>query len=173
MNNTMILAIGGAGCNMAKAIMRIANASWVKEAAYLFADTDICHLSKLSKKGYETLILQHDSNSFPVEKFKGIENLYILAGLGGETGGNVAGIAARTAKSSGVENISLIVTLPFAFEGSRRLSKAKEALNSLPDVTVRVLPNDELKERYSDINFINAFAYSDKAVLNAIETGRP
>ncbi len=169
----MILAIGGAGCNMAKAIMRIANASWVKEAAYLFADTDICHLSKLSKKGYETLILQHDSNSFPVEKFKGIENLYILAGLGGETGGNVAGIAARTAKSSGVENISLIVTLPFAFEGSRRLSKAKEALNSLPDVTVRVLPNDELKERYSDINFINAFAYSDKAVLNAIETGRP
>lgn len=31
----MILAIGGAGCNMAETIMRVANAHWVKEATYL------------------------------------------------------------------------------------------------------------------------------------------
>ena len=40
MSKTMILAIGGAGCNMAETIMRVANAYWVKDATYLFADSD-------------------------------------------------------------------------------------------------------------------------------------
>ncbi len=31
MSKTMILAIGGAGCNMAETIMYVANAHWVKE----------------------------------------------------------------------------------------------------------------------------------------------
>ena len=34
MSKTMILAIGGAGCNMAETIMRLANSHWVKEAAF-------------------------------------------------------------------------------------------------------------------------------------------
>lgn len=59
MSKTMILAIGGAGCNMAETIMYVANAHWVKEAAYLFADSDMERLSKLRKKGFETLSLQH------------------------------------------------------------------------------------------------------------------
>ena len=40
MSKTMILAIGGAGCNMTETIMRVANAYWVKDATYLFADSD-------------------------------------------------------------------------------------------------------------------------------------
>lgn len=39
MSKTMILAVGGAGCNIAETIMRVANAHWVKEATYLFADS--------------------------------------------------------------------------------------------------------------------------------------
>lgn len=50
MSKTMILAIGGAGCNMAETIMRVANAHWVKEATYLFADSDMERLSELGKK---------------------------------------------------------------------------------------------------------------------------
>lgn len=30
MNKTMILAVGGAGCNMAETIMRVANAHWLR-----------------------------------------------------------------------------------------------------------------------------------------------
>ena len=42
---------------------------------------------------------------------------------------------------------------------------------SLSDISVKVRNNEELTERYPDINFINAFEYSDKEVLNAIESG--
>ena len=50
MSKTMILAIGGAGCNMAETIMRVANAHWVKEATYLFADSDMERLSEITAK---------------------------------------------------------------------------------------------------------------------------
>ena len=33
------------------------------------------------------------------------------------------------------------------------------------------LNNEELTERYPDIKFINAFVYSDKEALNAMESG--
>lgn len=171
MGNTMILAVGGAGCNMAETIMRVANAQWVKEATYLFADSDVERLSELGKKGLETLSLQNDSDSFPTDKLKGVEKLYILAGLGGVTGSKFAEIAAKAAQSDGVENVALIVTIPFVFEGSGKLAKATEALKSLSALPVKVLNNEELTERYPDIDFINAFEYSDKEALNAIESG--
>mgnify|MGYP005857139491 FL=1 len=38
-------------------------------------------------------------------------------------------------------------------------------------MSVKVLNNEELTERYPDIKFINAFVYSDKEALNAIESG--
>lgn len=171
MSKTMILAVGGAGCNMAETIMHVASAHWVKEATYLFADSDMKRLSELGKKGFETLNLQCDSDSFPTNKLKGVEKLYILAGLGGVTGSKFAEIAANAAHSDGVENVALIVTVPFVFEGSGKMAKATEALKSLSDLPVKVLNNEELTQRYPDIDFINAFEYSDKEALNAIESG--
>ena len=171
MSKTMILAIGGAGCNMAETIMRVANVHWIKEATYLFAYSDMERLSELGKKRFETLSLQCNSDSFPTDKLKGVEKLYILAGLGGVTGCKFAEIAAKSAKSDGVDNVALIVTLPFVFEGSRKLVKATEALKSLSDMSVKVINNQELIERYPNINFINAFKYCDKEALNAIESG--
>lgn len=115
--------------------------------------------------------LQCESDLFPTEKLRGVEKLYILAGLGGMTGGKFAEIAAKSAKSDGVGNVALIVTLSFVFEGSGKSAKATEALKSLSDLPVKVLNNEELTERYPDINFINAFEYSDKEALSAIESG--
>ncbi len=42
---------------------------------------------------------------------------------------------------------------------------------SLSEIPVKVLNNEELTERYPDINFIDAFEYSDKEALNVIESG--
>jgi len=167
----MILAIGDAGCNMAETIMRVANAHWIKEATYLFADSDMERLSELGKKGFETLQLQRESDIFPTEKLKGVEKLYILAGLGGVTGSKFAEIAAKSAKSEGVGNVAFIVTLPFIFEGTGKMAKATESLKSLSDIPIKVLNNEDLTERYPDLNFINAFEYSDKEALNVIESG--
>lgn len=80
----MILAIGGAGCNMAETIIQDASVHWVREAAYLFADSDQARLEELAKKGYTTIELKE--TKIPIEKFKGAEKVYILVGLGGKTG---------------------------------------------------------------------------------------
>lgn len=166
----MILAIGGAGCNMAETIMRVATIQWVKKAEYLFSDSDEERLLQLNKKGYKTLSLHVDSETFPIDILNGVEKLYILAGLGGETGGSFVEIAAKAAKSTGVRDVVIIVTLPFIFEGSEKMTRASETLKSLSEQTVKVLNNEKLIERYPDINFIDAFEYSDKEALKAIES---
>ncbi len=165
----MILAIGGAGCNMAETIMREASAHWVREATYIFADSDHTRLAELAKRGYQTISLKDNEN--PCEVVKGVEKLYLLAGMGDKTGSEYVNIVADSAKATGVQDVSAIVTTPFYFEGEGKIEKAKEAIESLNGVKTTVLRNDDLLEKYADINFATAFDYADMSVLKAIESG--
>ena len=169
MPKTMILAIGGAGCNMTETIMRDASVHWVREATYIFADTDRGRLSDLEKKGYQTISLK--DSDIPYDVMKGVEKLYILAGLGGNTGGSYIAEIANFAKNVGIHNVSAIVTNPFYFEGDKKIAKAKETIEALNGVKTKVLHNDELMEKYSDLNFATAFNYADLSALKAIESG--
>ena len=165
----MILAIGGAGCNMAETIMRDTSAHWVREATYLFADTDQARLAELAQRGYQTISLKGNEN--PCEVMKGVEKLYLLAGMGGKTGSEYVNIVAENAKDAGVQEVSAIVTMPFYFEGEGKITKAKEAIESLNGVKNKVLHNNDLLEIYADINFATAFNYADLSALKAIESG--
>lgn len=165
----MILAIGGAGCNMAETIMRDASAHWVRETTYLFADTDQARLAELAQRGYKTISLKDNEN--PCEVMKGVEKLYLLAGMGGKTGSEYVNIVANSAKAADVQDVSAIVTMPFYFEGEGKITKAKEAIESLNGVKTKVLHNDDLLEIYVDINFATAFNYADLSALKAIESG--
>ena len=159
MSKTMILAIGGAGCNMAETIMREASVHWVSEASYLFADSDQSRLAELSIKGYQTVDLTKTTIS--KEDFNGLEKIYVLAGLGGKTGTDYITVL----------NLSAIVTIPFYFEGENKVAKAKEVIDRLKSIPSIVLHNDDLLKLYADINFATAFHYSDMAALKAIESG--
>lgn len=169
MSKTMIIAVGGAGCNMAETIMREASVHWVREATYIFADSDQARLSDLGKKGYQTIDLK-DSH-IPCDVMKGVEKLYILVGMGGNTGGGYIAELANFAKNVGIHNVSAIVTTPFYFEGEKKIAKAKEAIEALNGVKTKVLHNDDLLEKYADINFATAFNYADLSALKAIESG--
>lgn len=168
MSKIMILAIGGAGCNMAETIMREASVYWVNEASYLFADSDHSRLAGLKNKGYQTIDL--NDTEISNEDFKGVEKLYILAGLGGKTGSGHMTDAVNTARSAGVQDISAIVTIPFYFKGDNKVAKAKETIGKLNSIPTKVLRNDDLLKLYADINFATAFHYSDMAALKAIES---
>lgn len=163
----MILAIGGAGCNMAETIMREASVHWVREATYIFADTDHTRLAELAKKGFQTITLKGYEN--PIEVLKGVEKLYLLAGMGGKTGSEYVKIIVESAKDAGVQEVSAIVTTPFYFEGEGKIAKAKEAIESLDGIKATVLRNDDLLEKYADINFASALNYADMAALKVIE----
>ena len=169
MSKTMIIAVGGAGCNMAETIMREASVHWVREATYFFADSDQARLSDLGKKGYQTIDLK--DYHILCDVMKGVEKLYILVGLGGNIGGAYITELANFAKNVGINNVSVIVTTPFYFEGEKKITKAKEAIEGLNDVKIKVLHNDDLLEKYADINFATAFNYADLSALKAIESG--
>jgi len=60
---------------------------------------------------------------------EGHDIVFICAGLGGGTGSGAAPVIAEIAKSAGAL-VFLTATMPFTFEGRRRLAQAEESLNS-------------------------------------------
>ena len=148
--------------------MRDASAHWVPEATYFYADTDQARLSELGKRGYRTISLIYSEN--PCDVMKGVEKLYLMAGMGGKTGSEYVKIIAEGAKDAGVQEVSAIVTTPFYFEGDGKITKAKEAIKNLDGIKTTVLRNDDLLEKCADINFASAFDYADMSALKAIES---
>src|SRR5713226_2044097 len=61
------------------------------------------------------------------EVLKDAEMVFVTAGMGGGTGTGSAPILARIARESGALTVG-VVTKPFQFEGSRRMSQADEGL---------------------------------------------
>jgi cell division protein FtsZ len=62
-----------------------------------------------------------------------------------------------------------IVTIPFAFEGPKKIQKAMNGVAELAaqvDAIV-VINNEKLRQIYSDFNLLNAFSKSDDVVANA------
>ena len=79
MNKTMILAIGGAGCNIAETFVGNASVQWLKDATYVFADSDLSHITQITDKGYKTITIHNDYYCFKPEIFDSIKKIYILA----------------------------------------------------------------------------------------------
>jgi cell division protein FtsZ len=73
--------------------------------------------------------------------------VFITAGMGGGTGSGSSSIAAGIAKQLGALTVA-VVTKPFAFEGSRRMAVAEEAIERLKDKVdaLIVIPNQRLLE---------------------------
>lgn len=65
---------------------------------------------------------------------EGHDIIFICVGLGGGTGSGAAPVVAEIAKSTGAL-VFLTATMPFSFEGKRRLSQAEDALKQLQNRT--------------------------------------
>ena len=61
---------------------------------------------------------------------RGADLVFITAGMGGGTGSGSAPVVARISKEAGNLTVG-VVTLPFTFEGRRRLAGAQEAIAAL------------------------------------------
>lgn len=64
------------------------------------------------------------------QSLEGHEIIFICTGLGGGTGSGAAPVVAEMAKSVGAL-VVVLATMPFSFEGRRRLNQAEEALELL------------------------------------------
>ena len=96
----------------------------------------------------------------------------LLAGMGGGTGSGAAPVVAETASKAGALVIAF-VTLPFTFEGGRRMKQAEDGLAALRAVSDAVipLPNDILlQQSEDDASVLAAFARGDEWIDRAVRS---
>jgi cell division protein FtsZ len=102
------------------------------------------------------------------EVLEGTDMLFITGGMGGGTCTGAAPIIAEIAKKElGILTIA-VVTKPFLFEGTRRMSKAEEGTSRLRQFvdTLIVIPNQKVMEVVnSQATLLEAFKIAD-SVLN-------
>jgi len=81
------------------------------------------------------------------EALQHADMVFLTAGMGGGTGTGAIPVAAEIARSQGAIVVA-IVTLPFSFEGKRRMQVAQEGIQSMQPFcnTLITIPNDRLLE---------------------------
>lgn len=99
---------------------------------------------------------------------KNTEMVFITAGMGGGTGTGAAPVVAKIAKEENKLTIG-IVTIPFMFEGKKKILKAIEGAREMQKHVdaLLVINNENLIEIYPDLNFFNAFEKADDTLANA------
>jgi len=96
------------------------------------------------------------------------EMVFITAGMGGGTGTGAAPVVAREAKNAGMLTIG-IVTVPFMFEGKKKILKSLAGAEEMRKYTdaLLIINNENIIELYKDFNFFNAFSKADDTLANA------
>ncbi len=96
------------------------------------------------------------------------EMVFITAGMGGGTGTGASPVVAKIAKDAGMLTIG-IVTVPFLFEGEKKILKALDGAKEMAEHvdSLLVINNENLIELYKDLNFFNAFGKADDTLANA------
>lgn len=94
--------------------------------------------------------------------------VFVTAGMGGGTGTGAAPVVARIAKERGLLTIG-IVTIPFVFEGMRKIQKAINGADEMSKYVdaMMIVTNERLVEIYPDFEFESAFAKADDILATA------
>ena len=101
----------------------------------------------------------------------GTRMLFITAGEGGGTGTGASPVVAKVAKEMDILTVG-IVTIPFEFEGKRKIRKALRGVAELAENVdaLLVINNQKLCRIFPDLDIPNAFAKSDDVLANAAKS---
>jgi cell division protein FtsZ len=103
---------------------------------------------------------------------KDCDLVFLVTGMGGGTGSGASPIVAEIAAEAGALVIAF-VTMPFSFEGGRRLKQAEEGLRALRQVCDAVipLPNDVLlQEAAENETVLDSFARADEWIGRGVKS---
>lgn len=181
----LVVGVGGGGCNAVNRMI----ASGLKSASFVAANTDKQALmmskatmqiqlgEKLTKglgAGADPEIgrkAAEESRSQICEKLRGVDLVFITAGMGGGTGTGAAPVIASIAREMGILTIA-VVTKPFEFEGRTRLANAEVGIKNLSKCvdTLVVIPNDRLLSiAPKGTSIVDAFKYADEVLRQGIQ----
>ena len=101
----------------------------------------------------------------------GCKMVFITAGMGGGTGTGAAPIIAKTAKDMDILTVG-IVTIPFLFEGNRKIDQALDGVEKMSQHVdaLLVINNERLRDIYSDFSVMNAFGKADDTLSIAAKS---
>ncbi|MCU0333460.1 MAG: cell division protein FtsZ [Chitinophagaceae bacterium] len=93
---------------------------------------------------------------------------FITAGMGGGTGTGGAPTVAKICRELNILTVG-IVTTPFAFEGPRRMSQARQGIEELKQHvdTLLVISNDKLRSQFGSLKMSEAFGKADDVLTTA------
>lgn len=103
---------------------------------------------------------------------KDCDLVFLVTGMGGGTGSGASPIVAEIAAEAGALVVAF-VTMPFSFEGGRRLKQAEEGLRALRQVCDAVipLPNDVLlQEAAENETVLDSFARADEWIGRGVKS---
>lgn len=185
--NIVVVGVGGGGNNAVNNMMR----AEIKSATFVVMNTDLQALNmslvpphckiqlgqnmtgglgagsdpEIGRKAAE------ESRERIKCALKGIDLLFITAGMGGGTGTGAAPVIAEIAKSMGILTVA-VVTKPFNFEGAQRMRNAEEGIKNLKNFvdTLLVIPNQKLIEVLDkNISFKRAFEIADDVLRQGVQ----
>lgn len=174
-----VMGVGGGGCNAVNYLY----SQGVKDVSFLVCNTDKQALGRTSIPAKLQLgpglgaggnpevaygFAEQNKDRIREALNDGTKMLFLTAGMGGGTGTGASSVVAEVAKEMDILTVG-IVTIPFAFEGAKKIKKAMTGVAQLADNVdaILVINNEKLREIYPDFTFLNAFSKSNDVVANA------
>lgn len=181
-----VIGVGGGGSNAVNHMCR----QGIHGVEFVVCNTDIqalrlspvknrIQLGKDLTEGRGAGCVPERGRQSAVESMDFIKNLlshktkmvFITAGMGGGTGTGAAPEIAKQARELGILTIG-IVTLPFSFEGRRKMEQAMDGIDELEQYVdaLLIIKNDKLKDIYGDLKLSEAFAMADNVLTIAAKS---
>ena len=182
----LVLGVGGAGGNAVNAMIE----GGMQGVEFVAVNTDAQDL-KMSKADARIQIgasltkglgagAKHDIGQAAADEslneiinfLQGANMVFITAGMGGGTGTGASSVIARAARELNILTVG-VITLPFSYEGPKRMRRAIEGMNELKkhlDTSI-VVPNQNLFKVASETTtFEDSFHLSNDVLNHGVQS---
>ena len=178
-----VIGVGGGGGNAVNHMYR----EGIHDVTFVLCNTDNQALNdspvpvhlQLGKEGLGAGNKPEKARQAAEESLDDITNMlndgtrmaFITAGMGGGTGTGAAPVIARVSKELGILTVG-IVTIPFRFEGDRKIDQALDGVEEMQKHVdaLLVINNERLREIYPELSVLDAFGKADDTLSVAAKS---
>ncbi len=178
-----VIGVGGGGGNAVNHMYR----EGIHDVTFVLCNTDNQALNdspvpvhlQLGKEGLGAGNKPEKARAAAEESLEDIKSMlndgtrmaFITAGMGGGTGTGAAPVIARVSKEMGILTVG-IVTIPFRFEGDRKIDQALDGVEEMSKHVdaLLVINNERLREIYPELTVLDAFGKADDTLSVAAKS---